>query len=388
VFVDGALPGERVKIEVSEVGRVLRGDLRELVTQSPHRRTPVCPIADRCGGCDWMHVDEATQRKEKEEIVLSALEHLGGFDRSRLQVLPTITGAQAIGYRRRAVLHPVGKQLGFYGRGSHQAVEVSVCPALTEPLRALPGKVSEVLGPALKDLERVQLIEANGKVAVSLHCKDGVKARTREKAEALQRLGFGVVIAPHDEGQVETLGKFELPDGDVRLRPDAFAQANGELNPLLVKAAVDGLCLTGTQSVLELFSGNGNFTVPLARLAGSVVAVESAPVSVQLAQKAAAGMKHVRFMQGDALKVLDGLVKEGRQFDRILVDPPRTGAPGFGKLAALLEPDRLAYVACDPAALARDAEDLFAQGFSPVSLQLFDLFPQTRHIEVVMVMVR
>ena len=117
-------------------------------------------------------------------------------------------------------------------------------------------------------------------------------------------------------------------------------------------------------------------------------AVEFSAVSVQLAQRAAAELKNVRFAQGDALKILEGLGKEGEHFDRLLLDPPRTGALGIGKLAARVTPDRVVYVACDPAALARDAEDLFGQGFRPVSLQLFDLFPQTRHVEAVLVMVR
>ncbi len=387
VFVEGALPGERVKASVAEVGRVLRGEVIVWVVQSPHRRQSACPLADRCGGCDWLHVDEVVQRQAKEEIVLSALEHLGGFDRGHLTLLPTVWGKNALAYRRRAVLHPVGKQLGFFGRGTHETVAVDRCPALTPPLQGLPAAIAQGLGAALKDFERVQLLEAEGKTAVSLHLKDGPKPRDREKAEALSRGGLGVVLATR-EGRVETFGKVELRDGAVRLRPDAFAQANAEVNGRLVAAAVEGLAAGPEHAVLELYCGNGNFTLPIAARAGTVLAAESSAVSLQLAQRAAEGLKNVRFVQGDALKILEGLGKEGRTFDRILVDPPRTGAPGLGKLAARLLPKRLVYVACDPAALARDAEELFGQGLRPLSLQLFDLFPQTRHIEAVLVMER
>ena len=214
-----------------------------------------------------------------------------------------------------------------------------------------------------------------------------MKPKTRQKAEAISRGGIGVVLVP-SAGHSESFGKVELLDGEVRVRPDAFAQANAEVNAKLVLAAVEALQLTGTQSVLELYSGNGNFTFAIARQATQVLAVESSPISLQLAQKAAGGVKNVRFVQGDALKILEGLGREGKHFDRVLVDPPRTGAPGLGKLAARLTPSRLVYVACDPAALARDAEDLFGQGFRPVSLQLFDLFPQTRHVEAVLAMER
>ena len=387
VFVEGALPGERVRVNVAEVGRVLRGEVVHFLEQSADRRVPACPLAGRCGGCDWQHVSEAVQRSQKVEIVLSALEHLGGFDRTALQLLPTVHGEKALGYRRRAVLHPVGRRFGFFGRGSHDKIEVDRCPALTEPLQALPGTLADALGTAIKDVEQAHLIEAGGKVAISLHLKGPVKPKTRQKAEELTRAGLGVVLVP-SAGHSESFGKVELLDGEVRLRPEAFAQANAEVNAALVTGAVEALGLDGTQGVLELYAGNGNFTFAIARRAAQVLAVEASAISLQLAQKAAAGVKNVRFVQGDALKILDGLAKEGQRFDAVLVDPPRTGAPGLGKLAARLSPKRLVYVACDPAALARDAEGLFSQGFRPVSLQLFDLFPQTRHVEAVLAMER
>ncbi len=385
VFVEGALPGERVRANVSEVGRVLRGEVVVFLSQSPDRRVPACPLADRCGGCDWLHVSEEVQRSQKVEIVLSALEHLGGFQRSALKLLPTVHGTHALGYRRRAVLHPVGKKLGFYGRGSHETVEVDRCPALTQPLQTLPDTLAQALGTALKDVDQAHLLEAGGQIAVSLHLKGPVKDKTRQKAEGLSRTGIGVVLVP-STGHSESFGKVELQDGEVRVRPDAFAQANAEVNALLVTASVAALGLTGTQRVLELYSGNGNFTFAIAKGAAQVLAVESSAISLQLAQKAAGAVKNVRFVQGDALKILDGLAREGQSFDAVLVDPPRTGAPGLGKLAARLSPKRLVYVACDPAALARDAEELFGQGFRPLSLQLFDLFPQTRHVEAVLAM--
>ncbi len=387
VFVEGALPGEKVTANVTQVGRVLRGEVVVFHVQSPDRRAPGCVLADRCGGCDWLHVSEAVQRSEKEEILLSALEHLGGFDRSALKLLPTRFGAKSLGYRRRAVLHPVGSRFGFFGRGTHQKVEVDTCPALTQPLQSMPAALASALGNAIKDVDQAHLLEAEGQVAVSLHLKGPVKPKTRQKAEAISRTGIGVVLVPK-AGQSESFGKVELPDGEVRVRPDGFAQANVEVNAMLVAAAVEALALEASHSVLELYAGNGNFTFAIARGAAQVLAVESSPLSLQLAQKAASGVANVRFVQGDALKIIEGLGREGRQFDRMLVDPPRMGALGLGRLAARLDPTRLVYVACDPAALARDAEELVAHGFRPVSLQLFDLFPQTRHVEAVLAMER
>ncbi len=238
VFVDGVLPGERVKVNITEIGRVLRGELVEIVKRSADRRTAACAVADRCGGCDWLHVSEQVQRAQKVEIVLSALEHLGGFDRAAFKLLPTIESPKSLGYRRRAVIHPVGQRFGYFRRGSHDKIEVDRCPALTKPLQSLPTAIAELLGTAINEVDQAHLLEAGGSTAVSLHLKGAVKAKSREKAEAISRTGIGVVLVP-TKGQSETFGKVELLDGEVRVRPDAFVQANAEVNAKLVTAALD-----------------------------------------------------------------------------------------------------------------------------------------------------
>lgn len=389
VFVPGALPGERVVAELAEGKKVLRAELVEVLAPSASRRAPACPLAERCGGCDWMHLEESVQLEEKERIVVSALEHVGGIAPDRYQRRPTVPSASALGYRRRAVLHPVEGGLGYFGRRSHERVRVDRCPALTPALEALPGELGARLSAVVKDLEEVHLLECEGRVAFSLHFKAAVRPRHRELLEVLVRDGRadGVVLVPGQaKGPVELLGDPVLEEGGVLHRPDGFAQANAEVNRRLVREATDLLELGGRPSVLELYSGNGNFTFELAALASSVVAVESAAISVQLAQAAARArrVEGLRLVQGDCEKIADGLVKEGLRFDRLLVDPPRTGAPGVGRWASRLLVSRVVYVACDPAALARDAAALVAEGYAPLVLELFDLFPQTRHVEAVM----
>jgi 23S rRNA (uracil1939-C5)-methyltransferase len=393
VFVPGALPGERVLAEVTEGGRALRAELLEVLAASPSRRTPACPLADACGGCDWMHVDEATQLAQKQQIVVSALEHLGGLGPERYALLPAIVSPAALGYRRRAVLHPVQGALGYFGKRSHTRVKVDECPALTGPLQALPGKLGAALGPALKDVEEVHLLECEGRVALSVHVAGQPRARLRELLERLVRDGVvdGAALLPGaGKGGVERFGDPVLEEDGVLYRPDGFAQANAAVNRRLVASAVELLELGGTEAVLELYSGNGNFTFRIAAQAGSVVAVESSAVSVQLAQEAVrrGKIEKVRLVQGDCEKFAEGLLREGQRFDRVLLDPPRTGAPGIGRWASRLLAQRVVYVACDPASLARDAAELAGAGFAPVALQLFDLFPQTRHVEAVMAFAR
>ena len=389
VFVPRALPGERIVAELDDGKKTLRAELKEVLTPSPARRTPLCPLADRCGGCDWMHVEESTQVLEKERIVVSALEHLGGLSPDRYRCRPTVRSTAAVGYRRRCTLHPAQGGLGFFGQKSHDRVRVDHCPALTAPLAGMPGALALILGAMLKDVEEVRLLECEGRVAVSVHLKAAWKPRHVEVLTSLVREGRvdGVVLLPGEgKGAVVVLGDPVLEEGGVRYRPDGFAQANADVNRQLVREAVDLLDLTQRPTVLELYAGNGNFTFEILAQASSVVAVESAAISVRLAQEAARArrLEGLRLVQGDCERIAEGLVREGARFDRLLLDPPRTGAPGVGRWASRLLVSRLVYVACDPAALARDAAALVQEGFAPLVLELFDVFPQTRHIEAVM----
>lgn len=365
VFVEGALPGERVSALLHE-GKVLRADLLAVLQASPSRRPPPCPLADRCGGCSWLHLEEGAQRAAKEEIVTSTLEHLGGIERAAYTLLPTVFGPHALAYRRRAAMHPVEGGLGFNGRRSHTRVRVDACPAMVAELSALIPQIVAALGSALKELDEVRLLEQGGKRAVSLHVRGAVRPGLRTRAEALLKGVEGVaLVAP---------GAPVVVLGDRALRADAFAQANEEVNARLVSAAAAAL-QCDSKTVLELYAGAGNFTRALGA-ARAVTAVEVAPVSAALA--------NTRWVRGDVEKVVKGLLKEGARFERLLLDPPRAGAAGVGSWAASFGVSRVVYVACDPASLARDAADLRAKGFRPETLQLFDMFPQTHHVEAVM----
>jgi 23S rRNA (uracil1939-C5)-methyltransferase len=176
------------------------------------------------------------------------------------------------------------------------------------------------------------------------------------------------------------------PSLTLGARPDVFVQAHGEMTESLVRAGLGAAGDLAGAEVLELFSGHGAFTFALAAAARAVTAVESSGPALQLARKTAAegGVTNVRFVQGDALKVAKGLADEKRGFDVLLADPPRTGATGIAPVAAALGVPRLVYVACSASSLARDAAALRGCGYVPQTLQLVEMFPQTRHVEAVM----
>jgi len=391
IFVEGALPGERVRAEIREGGRVQRGELLEVLSASPARRASSCALSDRCGGCDWLHLDEAAQREAKQEILLSALEHIGGMQRDRLEILPPLVSSKQMGYRRRATLHFSGGQLCFYGRRSHRSVVVPRCPALVPSLEDLPGALSPMLARIARDVAAVHLVAAGEQRSLAIELKAPLRSAHQEACEGAMRqlrLAGAALIPP--SGSPRLVGKPILRESDGKgtplyLRPDAFAQVNPEVNAMLARAVVDRLGPEDPGRVLELFCGNGNLTFRIALRAQEVVAVESSVAALELARRSAreATATRVRFIQGDASKICQALIAEGERFDALVADPPRTGAPRIAAWASGLTVSRVVYVACDPAALARDCLELSKSGFAAKSLQLVDMFPQTRHVEAV-----
>lgn len=391
VFIPGTLVDEVARVFVESDGKALRGKLLEVVSHSPDRREPLCPLATRCGGCDWIHMSPEAQRFHKEQLVWNALERLGGIQLHEVERWPFVESALAWGYRRRAVLHPSGAGLGFHGRRSHEMVIVEHCPALTQTLAHLPKTLAGALGSAnLKDIEEVRLLECEGRIALSFHLKASLKPRLRSVIERLLRDGLIDGALVDGKGPPERFGKPILEEAGVLLRPDGFAQANSEVNRQLVRRAVEVLQVDASHAVLELYCGNGNFTLELSQVAQHVTAVEFSGVSLGLAQEAVLRRRigNVRLVQGDSEKVAVHLGQEAARFQRMLVDPPRAGAPGVARWASQLLVERLVYISCDPSSLARDARALVQAGFLPVGLQLFDLFAQTHHVETLMVFAR
>jgi 23S rRNA (uracil1939-C5)-methyltransferase len=389
LFIPDTVPGEAVRVVPSIEGKLQRGRLLEVLRPAPERIAPACPLAGVCGGCDWLHLLPAAQRREREHAVRSALERLGRLDLSRVRWLPTLAAGD-LGTRRRADLTWTGTALGYLQRRSHDPVPVAHCPALVGPLAELPGKLPPLLAPLGRRMRAVRLLAEGDRAAVALEIEGTIPPRAREVALAIVRTGVrGVVLVP-ESGASEDVGRPTLrgpaplrPEVSLLLRPEAFAQAHGEGTPLLVERALELLAPAPEDAALELYAGNGTFTFALAARAASVLAVESSPLSVRLAVTAStqARLDNVRFVQGAAEKVARGLVKEGRRFDVLLADPPRTGAPGLASLARDLGVRRLLYVACDPGALARDAAGLTAAGFRLTTLQGVDMFPGTHHSE-------
>lgn len=383
VFVRGAAPGDRIRIERLEKQRgawCARGF--ELLAPSPDRVTPECPVASTCGGCDVMHVSRGAELSQKVQMLRDALERVGGVSS---EPAPLTTAGESVGYRSRVRFH-VGKggKLGFFARASHQLVEVPGClvadPRINDALvtiRRLARRFPEALG----GFTDVELRATEQGIIARFVPRDGIKPIAADPF--LRALAKDMRVAATAREAEQLCEQRALGDAYVEIPADAFSQINTAVNRELVAAVVTGATARGLSTFCDLFAGVGNFALPLARAGLSGVMVERTPSAVVAAQRAAATQQvtTLRTRTADASRALTDLVREGKRFDLVVLDPPREGAPEVVAGIAGLAPRAVAYVSCDPVTLSRDLKPLLAAGMRIASVQGFDMFPRTHHFE-------
>ncbi len=347
IFVRHALPGELVDVRITELSkRLARADVVAVHRASPHRVVPPCPIAGRCGGCDFQHVEPAHARELKRQVVAELLGHLAGFD---------FTGEVAevqpapFGWRRRMRYHLDGS--GRPGLLAHRSPEVVALPA--EGCRI--ADVGIAVPPAdagRPDGQLLALATAEGPVFAGT----GPTGRT-----VLEQVG----------------------ERSYRVSLDGFWQAHADAPQVLVDAVVAGLAPRPGEVAFDLFCGVGLFAGALAAAGAQVWGVEGDRRAVGLARENVPG---ATFVAGDVARRMAGLPEAA---DLVVLDPPRAGA-GAAVLAAVAarRPRGIAYVACDPAALGRDLRIAAGLGYDPVSVRAYDLFPMTHHVECVAILGR
>jgi 23S rRNA (uracil1939-C5)-methyltransferase len=384
LFIRGAAPGDRIRVGKLEK---LRGawcvSEFELLSPSPDRVTPECPIAASCGGCDVMHVARSAELSQKASMLHEALERVGGVS---VAVAPLTTAGESLGYRSRVRFH-VGKggKLGFFARGTHQLVEVPAC-AVADPSinRALASvrRLARRFPEALAGFTDLELRAGEHGVIARFVPKDGIKPIAAEPF--LRALSKEMRVAASAR-EAEQLSERRLLPGEafVEVPADAFSQINVAVNDELVAAVIAGARARGLATFCDLFAGVGNFALPLVRAGLSGVMVERTVSAVTAAQRAAAAQNigPLRTRVADAARALGDLVREGKRFDLVVLDPPREGAPEVVAGIPGLLPRAVAYVACDPVTLSRDLKPLLAAGMRIAAVQGFDMFPRTHHFE-------
>ncbi len=399
VFVDGALPGEEVRFRY--LGRRRRydtGAVQEILVRSCERVEARCAHFGVCGGCQLQHLEPTAQLIHKEGIVREAFAHIAQVDCASWA--PPVAGP-VFAYRRRARLgarvvdKKGGLLLGFRERRHSYIAPLSYCHTLDVRLGARLAQVKALL-ESLSCPEAIPQIEfAAGDEAAALvvrHLRDLTAADRQALGAFGATHGFAMHVQAGGPETVQYVGglnevlRYALPEFAVEstFGPTDFIQVNAKINNAMVAQAVDWLDLHADSDVLDLFCGLGNFTLPIARRAGSVFGIEGVAALIDRARANAHsnGIENAMFAVADLDVETVGDQLGDRRFDAALLDPPRTGAMAAVKALAARGVPRLVYVSCNPATLARDAQWLVHQGgYRLMRAGVVDMFPQTHHVE-------
>lgn len=379
VFVERCLPGETVTARSYRTGK--RFDDAELIAvtePSSQRVEPPCRHYNDCGGCQLQHMGITTQREYKTERFAAMLSRLNGPE-----ALPPIVG-EAFGYRHRIRLAFEKGRVGLKAARSHAIVPVPEClilrPALAGAMKTL-YRHSESFSALFRG--EIELVEGQGgQVACALSLTKKPTAAALSRFLASFPLPVSLIVVGDEVLRLEA-AELLYPDGDLRFEPSDFTQVNPDVNRQLLAQVGDWLALTQEDWLLDAFSGLGNFSLALAGQCGRVLGLESDAEMVARARLSAPAT--LRFEQADLFEPKLSL-PEG--LNKAVIDPPRAGASALCEKLAAMPLRRIVYVSCDPATLERDAGILMAGGYRLESARWVDMFPQTHHMESVLLFKR
>ena len=411
VLVEGAYPGEEVLIKTYREKRDFSfGKVVSLLKESEDRTKPPCRYFGRCGGCHWMDVKYETQLRYKKEVLIDL------FERSNLKVeVEDVEPSDLVfHYRTKMEFHFQGRKLGLKKRNSDFVIDIKDCEVAPEGTGEILNTVKEAVQvlnipvynwetrkgvlkhlviryafstdqfmvifvtktesfPWGRDLVRA-VLKRFPKIHSIIHVmnsKDSVVLRGPYRT----LYGEGVIVEEFD------WERFQIP-------PTAFFQSNYSITSKLIDHVYRELALQGNEVVLDLYAGIGTFSVRTSFSAARVISVESSRVAVK-AGKANANINSRRNIEYVEQDVLDFLKNYSGRADRIILDPPRSGAgPEVVKEIVRLSPERIVYVSCEPSTLVRDLKVLVENGYSIVGVKPFDMFPQTYHVETAVTLVK
>ncbi|MBQ8001851.1 MAG: 23S rRNA (uracil(1939)-C(5))-methyltransferase RlmD [Clostridia bacterium] len=416
VFVKGAVIGDECKIEITKRNKTYGfGKLLEIVTPSSSRIEPVCPQFKDCGGCTLLHTDYDTQLKIKRETVYNALTRIGGFE--NIFVHETTPSVPNFNYRNKSQ-YPVGGssdnvKIGFYAPRSHNVINSNSC-AIENPDARLILNAFRLwmkkyhIAPYNEEKHTGTIRHIYSRAGESIMVV--IVSRTREidqldkLKDMLLNLGLskpigGIVVNINSQKTNTILGKYDytlygekfiyaqIDNITYKVNYKSFFQVNPYTTNLLYKKALELCSLTGKETVFDLYCGIGTISLFLAQNAKKVIGVEIVPEAIEDARENARlnNIENVEFYCGAAETVCPPLIKAGEKADVVVVDPPRKGCDeallnAIGKM----KPDKIVYVSCNVATLARDAKILHEKyGYEMKEAFPFDQFPHSTHIECV-----
>jgi len=391
IFVRGVVPGEDVEITVREDrGSFAFADVERVVHAAPERRVPPCVYLPRCGGCPWQHIAYAAQLRAKEQNLRDQLARIGGL--ADAPVLPIIASPREFGYRSRLTLRTAGGRVGFYAAASHELVEVEHCLLAGDAVDRAMRAAADLVEHCATNIRRVEIAQRGAQPGVVV---------VGEIEGPFKHADGPVIVdwlARHADvhGLVLHGKRWRRVWGDewttvspeygltLQARAGGFTQVNPGANRLLVETVLSLGGFAPHDRVLDLYAGIGNLSIPIARRAGHVVAVERDRVAADDARRNAASSAaancdvwpmaaHVGMRQ---------LRRQHQSFDVVVLDPPRSGAAEIIDDLLTMQPPRIVYVSCNPSTLARDLKRL-ATRYRVDAVQPIDFFPHSYHSEAV-----
>lgn len=402
LFISGALPGEEVKFTVEKTHRRFdEASCTEIIEASEHRTSPACQYFDQCGGCDLQHLQHQQQIETKQSWVLDQLQRLGGFQPNSIH---TPLRSSEWAYRRSCrlginqLMRDGSAIVGYRRKASNKLIAIEHCPVLEDPLNKILKELPTLLETEdnFKYITHAELSLADNQGSITLRVKKSLSENLLKRfSELAVQNNFQLHI---DDGTSVKPTTLNLPlyytvnhsNTQINFQPGDFIQVNATVNNAMIEQAIDWLELSTEDRVLDLFCGIGNFTLPVARYVNNLVGVEGVEEMVLRAGKNAEinGLTNCDFYRADLTKDLRALPWYKQGFNKIILDPPRSGAIDVIQQLGSHNPDYILYISCNPAALARDGSELIKQGYKAERFCVMDMFPHTSHVESMLLFVK
>jgi len=401
VFVDRALPNETVQMKYTfQRGKFDEGQAISIENPNENRAEPPCEYFGVCGGCSMQHLSTDAQIDHKQFILKEQLAHFANTQPK--EWLPPLQ-ADLQGYRRKArlgVRYVIKKErtlIGFREKYSNYLADIDSCEILVKEVSDLLKPMSQLIDGMDSRLFIPQIEVACGDEAVCLivrhlqpisekdHAAWVEFAKERQLIIYLQPKGPKTVhrIWPVDDEQAQLSYRLKEYDLELLMEPLDFTQVNASINQQMLPLALELLDVQADDKVLDLFCGLGNFTLPLATKAAQVVGVEVVQEMVDRGTKNAQhnDLKNVEFFQADLAADLSDKQWLNRGYNKVLIDPARSGALEVIPNIVKINPQKIVYVSCNPATLARDTGELVKAGYKLMKAGVMDMFPHTTHVE-------
>lgn len=397
-FVENALIGEEVQAKVIEDKRqYAHAQAIKILKRSPLRLKPSCPHFQQCGGCQLQYMPHELQLETKRQALEFQLKRLQA---EGIEFSAPLTGS-SLHYRRRLRLsanYDKNRQqldIGFRQQSSKRIVNITQCDVLTQPLGELIEPL-RTLFTSWQDKGRIghiELFDADNGVAMLLRHIGTIPAKDRQSLIDFATQHKLMLFVDNGKTLEQLLGEqpyYTVNGIKLYFTLQDFIQVNAELNQKMIETAIEWLNLNSEDRLLDLFSGIGNFTLPLAPFVAEVVGVEGVDAMVTKAENNAKinNLSHTKFYQADLAHPFANQAWAAEKFNKILLDPPRSGADFVLANIPTLQAEQILYISCNPATLIRDAKQLIEEGYEIRRHLLVDMFPQTRHAESVTLFTR